>query len=63
MTIMCVCSKFPKIDQSGFPTDEYELLVDYAFDMITGKIVPVQNVRPELLGAVFDPEYDEWIIY
>ncbi len=52
-----ICKKFKKPFSS-----EKELLVDYAYDELTGQSVVVPCSNPTFLGATFDDELGEYVL-
>ena len=64
MGIVVICGFFEKEDRFGYPTGEKEFGVSHGVDMITGQSVVLPCVsHPELLGAKFDQNLGEWVIY
>ena len=64
MGIVVICGFFEKEDGFGYPTGEKEFGVSHGIDMNTDQIVILPSVsRPELLGAKFDQQLGEWVIY
>jgi hypothetical protein len=64
MGIIVICGFFEKEDGFGYPTGEKEFGVSHGVDMNTDQIVILPPVsRPELLGAKFDQQFGEWVIY
>lgn len=50
-------------DQNGIPYGAEKLRVSHGIDVDTDKAIIMSNEHPESLGAVFDPELMEWVIY
>ena len=64
MGIVVICGLFEKEDFLGYPTGEKEFGVSHGIDMNTDQIVILPPVsHPELLGAKFDQQLGEWVIY
>jgi hypothetical protein len=62
--IIVICGFFEKEDKFGYPTDEKEFGVSHGVDMITGQSVVLPWVsHPELLGAKFNQQIGEWVLY
>ena len=61
--LVLICNYFDDIDRNGYPTGKKELVIDYAIDDKTMKIVPMPNVPPEYVGAKYNSLIDEWCIY
>lgn len=55
--IILICKYFKKPKSS-----ETELLVDYAYDELTGQSVPVPCSNPTFLGATFDNDLGEYVL-
>jgi len=60
--IICITNMFPVVDRRGNDTGRKELLVDYAVDDDTGRVVIVPNLPPAQLGCKWSPEYGEWVL-
>ena len=43
-------------------TGKEKLIVDHGVDVYTDNILCLPAVHPAELGAVFDPEFDEWVL-
>lgn len=64
MGIVVVCGLFEKYDFLGYPTGEKEFGVSHGIDMNTDQFVILPHVsHPESLGAKFDQQLGEWVIY
>lgn len=61
--ILLVTGWFDKLDRMGYKTGEKEFLVSHGVDLDTDKIVITPNEPPLQLGAKFDEELREWVIY
>ena len=64
MGIIVICGYFQKEDRFGYLTGEKEFGVSHGVDMTTDESVVLPCVsHPELLGAKFDQQLGEWVIY
>ena len=50
-------------DIHGIPYGDKKLRVSHGINLDTDKVIITSNEHPESMGAVFDPELMEWVIY
>lgn len=60
--ILLVTGWFPVYDNFGY-TGEKVFGVDHGIDLDTGRTVVLPELHPKELGAKFNDELQEWVIY
>lgn len=63
MSIMVITHIVNELDRIGLPTGKKKLVASHGVDIDTDRIVIMPNEHPTQLGAVFDDEYMEYIIW
>jgi hypothetical protein len=61
--IICVTGWFPVYDRNGVPTGKKEFGVSHGIDSFTGRNVIVPAEPPERLGAKWNAQLHEWVLY
>ena len=61
--IICVTDWFQDTDRYGIPYGPKKLLVSHAFDSVTEQPIITTCEHPSVLGAVFNSNIMEWVIY
>ena len=61
--IVLVTGWFPVYDRNGIPTGKKEFGTSHGVDMITGQNIITSTDHPRDLGAEWDQEMMEWVIF
>lgn len=59
--IIVVTGMFDRTDSGEYIGKQFG--VSHGIDYYTGAYVPLPSVSPEVLGAIFDDNLDEWVLY
>ena len=61
--ILLITKWFPVYDNYGYKTGKKVFGVDHGVDLDTGRTVVLPESHPKDLGAKFNDELQEWVIY
>jgi len=61
--IICITGNFDVYDAHGYKTGRKEFVVSHGVDYETDKVVILPSEHPTRLGAQWDSDLQEWVIY
>lgn len=61
--ILVVTGWFDIYDKHGYPTGKKEFSISHGIDLKSGHSIVMSGGHPTTVGAKFDTEMQEWVIY
>lgn len=61
--ILVVTGWFDIYDKQGYPTGKKEFSISHGIDLKSGHSIVMSGGHPTTVGAKFDTEMQEWVIY